>query len=209
MRFQGVFFDLDGTLIHTTHLYADACIAGMRALGLEFTMDDFKRLYPTGGSMAAWIEEKGGDPGRLEEVRTARDIVYHDLLSTQTEFMDGAPELLKRLSGRTGVVTNSWRTYLDAIHRCISLYDHLEHVVTADDMGDFYKPHPHGLLVVADRVKAQPEKSAYVGDQIFDLKAAKAAGMTAILIHGPHTPGEAPEHADIVVKSLQELETYL
>lgn len=209
MRFDAVFFDLDGTLIQTTHLYADACIAGMRAIGLDFSMDDFRRLYPLGGSMSRWIAEKGGDPSRLQEVRSARDIVYHDLLKTQTTFLPYAPELLARLRGRTGVATNSWRSYTDAIHECIGLYDHVEYLVTADEMGDFCKPHPHGLLSLADSIGVVPERCVFVGDQMFDLEAARAAGMTACLLQGTHTPTEALMHADISLQSLDELSAHL
>lgn len=207
MKYDSVLFDLDGTLISTTHLYEQACIAGMRAIGLEFSSDDFKRLYPTGYSMAGWIVEKGGRAEQLETVRAARDVVYHDLLSTQSEFCPGALELLEFLRDHpTGVITNSWRSYLDAIHKKLAIYDHLKEIVTADDMGDFYKPHPHGLLITADKLGADPEKSIYVGDQIFDLEAARAAGMTACLIYGPHSPKGAEKHADLVVESLAELQ---
>ena len=207
MKFDAILFDLDGTLIQTTHLYEEACIAGMRSIGLEFSPEDFKRLYPTGYSMASWITEKGGDASRLEDVRAARDIVYHELLATRSEFAPGALEILEFLRDHpTGVITNSWRSYLDAIQKKLAIYDFLKEIVTADDMGDFYKPHPHGLLLTADRLGADPENSIYVGDQIFDLQAARAAGMTACLIYGPHTPEGAEKHADLIVESLVELQ---
>ncbi len=207
MKFDAVLFDLDGTLIHTTHLYEEACIAGMHSIGLDFSSDDFRRLYPLSYSMGSWITEKGGDPTRLEEVRAARDVLYHELLATRSEYCDGALELLEFLKDHpTGVITNSWRSYVDASHKKLSIYDFLKEIVTADDMGDFCKPHPHGLLLLADRLKADPKKSVYVGDQTFDLHAAKAAGMTACLVRGLHSPKDAEEHADIIVESLAELQ---
>ncbi|MBP7114210.1 MAG: HAD family phosphatase [Candidatus Peribacteraceae bacterium] len=210
MKFAAILFDLDGTLIHTTHLYEEACIAGMRSIGLPFSPDDFRRLYPTSYAMTSWITDKGGDAGRIEEVRTARDLVYHELLSTRSEYCSGATNILTFLKDHpTGVVTNSWRSYLDAIHKKLSIYDRLTEIVTADDMGDLCKPHPHGLLMTADKLKADPKNSIYIGDQIFDLEAARAAGMTACLVRGPHSPEGAEKHADIVVESLLELQTRL
>lgn len=210
MKFSAVLFDLDGTLIQTTHLYEEACIAGMNAIGLSFASEDFQRLYPTGYGMGRWILDRGGDVGRLEEVRQARDDVYHELLSTRSEYCDGAIELLEFLRKHpTGVVTNSWRSYLDAINSRLSIYDRLTEIVTADELGDLCKPHPHGLILTADRLGAAPKDSVYVGDQIFDLEAARAAGMTACLIHGPHTPDGAEQYADMVVTSLSELQSLL
>ena len=206
MKFKAVLFDLDGTLIHTTHLYEEACIVGMRAIGLDFSAEDFRRLYPQSMGMRSWISEKGGDPDRLDEVRAARDLVYHELLATRTEFCPGALDLLKFLEKHpTGVITNSWRSYLDAIHKCLGLYDHVTQIVTADEMGDLSKPHPHGLLLTADKLGVDPEDCVYVGDQIFDLHAAKAAGMQAYLVHGSHTPKHGPDHADHVLESLDDL----
>lgn len=210
MNFSAVLFDLDGTLVHTTHLYEEACIAGMASIGITLSSDDFRRLYGTGYGMGPWIEEMGGDSARLPEVRASRDAVYHDLLSTRSEYCDGAKDILALLDAHpTGVITNSWRTYLDAIHTKLAIYDHLSEIMTADDMGDFCKPHPHGLLVTADRLGVSPESCIYIGDQIFDLEAARAAGMTACLVRGSHSPKGAEKHADIVVESLGELQSKL
>ena len=63
MKFSSVLFDLDGTLIHTTHLYEEACVQGMKAIGITFTSEDFRHHYPKGYSMHSWIEAKGGDGG--------------------------------------------------------------------------------------------------------------------------------------------------
>lgn len=210
MKFAAILFDLDGTLIHTTHLYEEACIEGMRSIGLSFTPEDFARLYPTNYSMRGWIIEKGGDPERLEDVRIARDLVYHELLSTRSEYCDGATDILAFLKDHpTGVITNSWRSYLDAINKKLSIYERLTEIVTADEMGEMCKPHPHGLLLTADKLKADPKDSIYIGDQIFDLEAARAAGMTACLVRGPHSPAGAEKHADMVVESLMELRARL
>lgn len=210
MNYSAVLFDLDGTLIQTTHLYEEACIAGMNAIGIEFTPEDFRLLYPTGYAMGRWIEAKGGDIARLQEVRAARDCLYHELLATRSEYCEGALELLEFLAGHpTGVITNSWRSYLDAIHKKLSIYDRLSTIVTADEMGDFCKPHPHGLLLTSDKLGVDPKKSIYIGDQIFDLHAARAAGMTACFIRGSHSPPDAEKHADVIVGSLAELQNLL
>lgn len=43
------------------------------------------------------------------------------------------------------------------------------------------KPHPEPLLLAAKRLNVQPEASVYIGDVANDVKAAKAAGMKAII----------------------------
>ena len=204
-RFSAILFDLDGTLVDTTHLYADACITGMNAIGIPFTHEDFRHHYQGAMGMESWISAMGGDTTRLEEVRQCRDAHYHELLRTKSTFLPGAIDILRHLHGRTGVVTNSVRSYVDAIHECIRLYDHLPISITADEMGDFCKPYPHGVLTLLDRLGVPAEEALYVGDQIFDLETAHNAGVTSCLIHGPHTPSNAAEHADMVIEGLEEL----
>ena len=91
----------------------------------------------------------------------------------------------------------------------LRLSDSVGAMITADEMLPFRKPHPHGLLIAADRIGVDPATSIYIGDQIFDLHAAKAAGMTSCLIRGAHTPEGAEKEADLVAASLQDLLTML
>ena len=54
-------------------------------------------------------------------------------------------------------------------------------VVTGDDTVR-HKPDPEPLLLALDQLGATAETAAYVGDSPFDIRAAKAAGMTAIAV---------------------------
>ena len=210
MKYEAILFDLDGTLIHTTHLYADACIAAMEKMGLPFTLEDFNRLYPQGTSFRDWILERGGTESLVTHGRKVRDEAYEDLLRTHSSFLDGAEELLKFLADHpTGIITGSWRSYVHAIDEKLGVSKHVGTVITADDMEPYYKPHPHGLFLACDALGVDPEKCIYIGDQSFDVEAAKAAKMKAALIHGPHTPKNIEHDADHTLTSIAELQALI
>ena len=54
--------------------------------------------------------------------------------------------------------------------------------VVGGDETERHKPDPQPLLLAAERMGAEPARTAYVGDSPFDVSAAKAAGMFAIAV---------------------------
>lgn len=210
MQYDAILFDLDGTLVDTIDLYEEACLATLGGAGLKFSAEDFKKFYPTGCSFADWVIHGGGTHEQIEPLRGVRDNTYCDLLRKRTVFLDGAEPLLEAVAARpTAIVTGSWKTYVDAMDEILNVSSRVGHMVTADDLGNFHKPHPHGLLLAADRLGIDPAKCLYVGDQMFDVEASKAAGMTCCCVVSRHTPAQAPLRADFTVRSLPELMGFL
>lgn len=210
MTYDAILFDLDGTLVDTITLYKRACIQALEHGGLRFSSEDFDRLYPMGTSFNDWIMRIGGKEEQTPFLRAKRDDAYCELLRQHTVFYDGATDLLRSIGNHpSAIVTGSWKRYVDAIDALLNVTTHVDHLVTADDLGDFHKPHPHGLLLAADSLRVDPSRCLYVGDQMFDVGAAKAAGMTSCCIVTGHTPKQAIAEADFVVRSLPELQSRL
>ncbi len=206
MNYDAILFDLDGTLVDTIDLYKEACLGALGGAGLQFTEEDFVRMYPTGCSFNDWILHGGGKQEQVPELRDIRDNTYCNLLREHTVFLDGAEDLLTSLAARPmAIVTGSWKRYVDAIDEKLTVSSRVGHLITADDLGDFHKPHPHGLFLAADRLGVDPTKCLYVGDQMFDVGASRAAGMKSCCIISRHTPKQAVQEADMVVRSLPEL----
>ncbi|MEK7590797.1 MAG: HAD family phosphatase [Patescibacteria group bacterium] len=211
MKYSAILFDLDGTLMNTIKLYERAVIDTIRGYGATLTPRRFAEIYRSGDSISEWIREFGIDPEKKHEIRSGRDKRYMELLRTSVEWYPGAELLLRTLqvSSPLGLVTGSWKTYLEAIEERLPFHNHFETIVTADDMGAFPKPHPHALLLAADRLSIDPKTSVYIGDQSFDIAAAKSAGMKSILVETEYTPEDAGKNADFVVKSLREIQKIL
>ncbi len=67
------------------------------------------------------------------------------------------------------------------------------------------KPHAFGVLHLCGRFAVQPAEAMVVGDYLFDLLCARAAGAIAVLIANHDRAAEFAPHADFTVQTLHEL----
>lgn len=211
MARAAILFDLDGTLVDSIACYEDALRQAMLEIGVpEFTHEAFVQSYHHGQHLDHLLERYGYGHVDRAAVRRRRDELYLAHLRDRSDWIEGAESLLRECGERyaVGLVTGSWRTYVDALDAKLGLYRHFAVTITCDDTGPLGKPHPHGLLLACDRLGVAPELAMYVGDQQFDIDAARAAGMEAHAVRGPISP---PQFSSAYAHhaSLPELRTRL
>jgi phosphoglycolate phosphatase len=206
-KYQAIIFDLDGTLVDTISLYEKAFMEVLRNRGHKVTVEGFRDWYIRGVHLREIAEMLDIDEHDIPQIRIERDALYEELLRTETMWLPGATIALAaaNANGPVGIVTGSWLSYLKAMRARTDVFPYAKTIVTADDIHMVMKPHPQGLILCAERLKIDPRHCAYIGDQKFDMDAAKAAGMAAILVSGSYTPKDAEASADIVLESLKEL----
>ncbi len=122
--------------------------------------------------------------------------------------------LLEALEGRGlpwGVVTNKATRFTEPVLRGLQL-DARAAVVICGDTTPHAKPHPEPLLEAARRLALAPADCVYVGDDVRDVQAGKAAGMrTLAAAWGYLGQGTAVEEwgADFVLNSPADLLNWL
>ncbi|OIO54369.1 hypothetical protein AUJ46_03465 [Candidatus Peregrinibacteria bacterium CG1_02_54_53] len=155
----------------------------------------------------------GIDPSRSEEMRSIRDTDYVDLLRNHACWFGGAQALLESLLGKIslGLVTGSWKIYVDEVDARLNFLRYFDTVVTEDRMGGagFPKPHPHGLLLATKELGVAPKHCVYIGDMTTDVECAHRAGMQSFIINGTFTAKEALQQSDRSFASLRELHAAL
>ena len=190
MRFPIVLFDLDGTIVDSGWII----LASYR----HATTTVLGRDYPDEVLLA-----------RVDELARAYREFYAPLHSELQAF-PGMLELLRRLDeeGRTlGIVSAKRHDIVQLALDALGFGDTLDIVVGSDE-APRGKPHPDQILLALNRLGADPDQTAYVGDAPFDVAAAKAAGVHAVGVTwgGIHTrermEGEGP---DAVVDTAEEL----
>lgn len=180
---RAILFDLDGTLADT----APDLAAAMNRLQLErgLLTTEYHALRPFAsagarGLIGVAFGLKPGDDG-YEDLRIAFLDNYATSLAEKSSLFDGVPALLLDLAQRGltwGVVTNKAARFTDLLIPQIGL-QHAGCVISGDTMAH-PKPHPAPLLEAARRLNLAPHECWYVGDDLRDIQAGRAAGMPTV-----------------------------
>lgn len=180
---RAVLFDLDGTLADTAPDLAAAMNKVRTDRGLEPTAYEVLRPVASAGArglIGAAFGLSPGDDG-YEELRVAFLDTYEVAIAAHTCLFDGIPALLDGLQSRNlswGIVTNKAARFTDLLVPKIDL-GHAGCVISGDTT-THSKPHPAPLIEAARRLGIAPEACWYVGDDLRDIQAGRAAGMTTI-----------------------------
>lgn len=67
------------------------------------------------------------------------------------------------------------------------------------------KPDAFGVLQLCRRFGVEPKETLLVGDYLFDLMCAKAAGAFAVLLVNHHRADDFAEHADFCIENITEI----
>lgn len=207
MNFHAIIFDLDGTLVETVDLYEEACMEAFALVKIKMTKSEFSTLYKTGWSLPQWLTHYSIDNTEEEKLRAKRDEVYLRLLKTKAKWRQGAEPILSYAKNiaPTAIVTGTWKKYVEALDENMQFSRYTETIITADDMQERMKPDPYGLTLAAKKLKVDPHRCLYVGDQEFDVAAANAAGMVSCLVQHTYTGKDAHKNAKLHTNNLEDL----
>lgn len=185
-------FDMDGTLTLAVHDFP----AIKRVLGIPQEDDILHHLAALPAEEAAqkhaWL---------LEHERE---------LAVASRPAPGAIELVRALCERgcqLGILTRNAHELALLTLQAIGLDDCF---ASADILGRDEappKPHPGGLLHLAERWAVTPQELVMVGDYRFDLECAQAAGARGVLVNLPDNPW--PELTELHARDCGELLTLL
>lgn len=144
----------------------------------------------------------------------ARDIFLGSLSEQHLQHvrpMEGAAELLIAGSAWTqGIVSNKTGRFLRAEVRHLGWDHHFRTVVGAGD-AKADKPDPASILLALENLSIQPDPTIwYLGDTASDMQAARAAGITAVLVgDASHDGGVAHAAPDIHFETAHALAAML
>lgn len=207
---RAILFDLDGTLADTAPDLAAAVNQVRAARGLLPTPYEFLRPVASAGArglLGAAFGLKPEDDG-YEELRTAFLNNYEQAIAVQSHLFHGIPSMLAHLEERQlfwGIVTNKAARFTDLLIPQIGLQ--ASQCVVSGDTTPYSKPHPAPLLEAAKRLQVLPKDCWYVGDDLRDIEAGHAAGMTTIAAAWGYCGNLEPEgwNADALASTPQKL----
>ncbi len=188
---RAIFWDNDGVLVNTEHLYFQATREVLASVGILLTREQYIELFLT-EAKGAWhlAAEQGVGPAEVEHLRRRRNARYGELLAEETLMIDGVEETLAALHGKyvMGVVTSSRRDHFEIIHRSTGLLKYFDFVVAE---GDYMrsKPDPEPYRVAVGRSGFPAEECIAIEDSLRGLSAARAAGLRCLVVPSGFTRG--------------------
>ena len=182
---KAILFDLDGTLIDTTHLILESYRHTIgKHLGFIPTDDNLLPGFgtPLRTQMARFSETLVDE---LFDTYQEFNIVNHDALTKPFPDVNETLAELKLRGYRLGIITSKTRKLTMMGLSLFNLNEFMDAIVTADDTTK-HKPDPEPILLGLRLLGLSPEEAIYVGDSAHDVTAGKAAGMvTVAALWGP------------------------
>lgn len=200
----GVLVDCDGTLLDTNYLHALAWSRALRELGEWAPMNAIHRLVGMGGDQLV-PELVGHDIDGADDVH---DRYYADLKDDVRPFAK-AGDFLHRLHDAGLVVvlaSSASEDDLEDMRKVLDADDAIDETVNADDV-ERSKPDPQIFATARDKAGIDPDLVLAVGDSVWDVKAARAAGMGCVAVEsGGSSRHELDEAGAIAVyRDVEEL----
>ncbi len=182
-RIEGVLFDLDGTLLDTAPDMGGALNELRGEEGLEPLPHAMIRCHVSRGA-GAMVRLGFPDLTPAEQAPLIERFLalYSKRLARTTQPFDEVLAVLDSLERRGlpwGIVTNKSTWLTEPLLLEMGLSTRARVVVCGDTLPE-RKPSPMPLLHAAGRMEVAPDGCVYVGDDLRDMQAARAAGMLAI-----------------------------
>ena len=210
MTLNAFIFDLDGTLVDTELLWAEALCAYLADRGCPYAKtamlelvfghswtDIYRTLVKRSPALA-------DTPSHVMAVHL-RD--YYVRLRSQSEnvVIPTSVQMLKRLAATHPVAIVSGSPRAD-VEEAVSLLDAKAHVAFVLGAEDYFpgKPSPAGFLLGAERLGVAPNTCLVFEDSQAGVAAAKAAGMWCVALNRPGAHPQDLSAADWVLADLAD-----
>lgn len=180
-KLKAVLFDIDGTLVDSNYLHVDAWDRALADVGHPV---DAWRIHRAIGMDSSRLLETllGDDADELGDRAKDRHAHHYEASSGRLRSFDGAQVLLRELHGRglqVVLATSAPPDELEVLLSVLDVDDALSEVTSSSDV-ETAKPEPDIVRVALDKAGVSAESAIFVGDAVWDVEAAKRAGVGVI-----------------------------
>jgi len=211
---KAIIFDMDGVIFDSENAVFQSWLALSKKYGFENLEIPYKRCIGVNAAAARQIfldyygEDFPYDTFVKEHSKNFHAKYDHGNLPMKP----GVVELLEYLSGEGYHIGIASSTRIGIVEQEITdagLRKYF-HKITGGDMVKNSKPAPDIFLMAAEGIPVPPEEILVIEDSYNGIRAAKAAGMFAIMVPDMLEPNEEMKQlADVILNSLAEVKIYL
>ena len=203
-------FDIDGTLVDSLEMIIRGL--GDAAEDLTGTRPTRKALQDSIGTplttqarLFAGREVTGAETQAFSEVAQA-SFDANEHLETPFESALETLRLLRVYGLETCLVTSKSTPELAGFMKRFSYASYVTATVCSSDVPR-PKPAPDSALLACERLGVRPSEAFFIGDAVFDIRCAKAAGVYSVAVaYGATSATDlAAEHPDLLIQTPDEL----
>ena len=178
---KAVFLDIDGTLMDTNYLHIEAWAQAFEEVGARPPRSRIHHQVGKGSDrlIPEFVEDEH-KAARVSELHSE----YYAQLQERGHPLPGAKELV------TSLVDRGYEVWFATSAKPEELEHHMEELgakdniagVVSSDEAEESKPAPDIFELALERAGVSPEEAVVVGDSIWDIEAAKEAGVRAAAV---------------------------
>ena len=193
-KFKAVIFDLDGLMIDTERIAADAWLRAASDLGYALSENVVHQMIGrTGSDSDAILRKNLGETVGLDELK-ARRLAYTDdhIMNVGIPLKAGLVEMLDFLDEKRvhkAVATSSTRERAVMKLRRTGLHERFPILISSDDV-QCGKPAPDIYLKTSERLGVPPHHCLVLEDSDAGARSAHAAGMNVIIVPDLKEPAD-------------------
>ncbi len=180
---KAVLCDIDGTLVQSNWLHAEAWQVAFGAMGVHLELEELRRQIGKGGDelipvfLPWWKQDIVGEP-----LKTFRKYVFQHGLRQKVEPIPGVRDLLLRMKAegiQVALASSSERDDLEVMKRVANIEDLVDTATSSADAKQA-KPHPDIFAVALKRLGLKCSECIALGDTPYDAESAGKAGVRTI-----------------------------
>lgn len=180
---SGFIFDIDGTLINSVDLHAQAWQQTLAYFGFSVSYEEVRSQIGKGGDQLLPVFVPRDRLDRLQEpMEQFRGELFKRDFLPQVKPFPRVRDLLKRIKRdghRIGLASSAKADEVEKYKNIADIADLVDAQTSSDDV-DRSKPCPDIFEVIIDRLGVEPTLALVFGDSPFDAIAAKGAGLKTV-----------------------------
>lgn len=206
MKIKAVIFDKDGVIVDSESLQFKAFRDTLAEYGFTFSFaDNLAISVGKGGKTTYQLISKKYHISDIDEFKKKRRARYKELSEKYLRLRRGVKKIIQSLYKKylLAVASGSSEKLLYYDLAKFNLQKYFKVIVSSEHLKD--KPDPEIFLITACRLGVKPKECIVIEDAQAGVEAAKTAGMYCIAFPNQFTEHQDFSKADIVVKSLKEI----
>jgi len=201
---SALLFDFNGVIVDDEPQHCESLIATLAEYGFPLDRETYYREYLGFDDRECFrftFARQGRplDESTLHKAIERKNLHYDRAIRASLKLVPGVQEFVAAAAGRgqaLGIVSGALRREIELVLDLAGLRQHFVHIVAAEDVSAC-KPDPQGYRRGAEALGIRPDRCTVIEDSLPGLAAARAAGMSCVMLTTSHL-ASALEEADLI-----------